>query len=377
MQLPVDVKAVIDEATNIEEARRTSLSVSVYIDDSAPGDVQAQVRQAFASASPHARVSLMYLDGRPFVPYAGDDMACIVAGLDEQVGAYAEQLRAAGVPVMVVTTLPSLVAEIARTQGHAIPQGDLVSPKIAQPKRQPVAQDAPALEAAPLVEPYALDDAVRASSLSERMGGWVIDACNDKRLAFALAFPFVRKPLSLEAVNSTALQNAGVGLLVVIPGADMPVMTLNQAKMLLMIAAAYGEELSMERVKELAALVGGAFACRAVARQLVAFVPGLGWAVKAAIGYTGTVAMGRAAIEYYEGGTGFGRLTQAVADARDKVVRAAASRAAEKAQATGAAAVGSLRAKASQAAGGVRSAAVGARDAAATRFSRGNAAERS
>ena len=63
MQLPVDIKAVIDEATNIDEARRTTLSVSVYLDDSAPGDVQAHVRQAFASASPHARVSLMYLDG--------------------------------------------------------------------------------------------------------------------------------------------------------------------------------------------------------------------------------------------------------------------------------------------------------------------------
>ena len=108
MQIPVDVKAVIDEATNIDEARQTPLSVSVYIDESAPGDVVARVRGAFASASPHARVSLMYLDGRPFAPYAGDDMAVIVAGLSDQVGAYADELRAAGVPVMVATTMPSL-----------------------------------------------------------------------------------------------------------------------------------------------------------------------------------------------------------------------------------------------------------------------------
>ena len=219
-------------------------------------------------------------------------------------------------------------------------------------------------------EPYALDGAA-VGSLSERMGGWVIAACNDKRLAFALAFPFVRKPLSLEAVNSTALQNAGVGLLVIIPGADMPVMTLNQAKMLLMIAAAYGEELNMERVKELAALVGGAFACRAVARQLVAFVPALGWAVKAAIGYTGTVAMGRAAIEYYEDGATLGKLTDAVAAARDKgwcrPPRSAAAQKAAKAQATGAKAMDAVRdraGRAAQAAGGVR-------DAALTRFASG------
>lgn len=356
MQLPVDIKAVIDEATNIDEARRTALSVSVYLDDSAPGDVQAHVRQAFASASPHARVSLMYLDGRPFSPFAGDDMAVIVAGLDEHVGAYAEDLRLAGVPVMVVTTLPSLVTDIAKTQGHPIPQGDLISPKMPpRPQQLPAAEGAhvEAAAVAPVEEPFALD-ASAAASLSERMGGWVIDACNEKRLAFALAFPFVRKPLSLEAVNATALQNAGVGLLVVIPGADMPVMTLNQAKMLLMIAAAYGEELNMERVKELAALVGGAFACRAVARQLVAFVPALGWAVKAAIGYSGTVAMGRAAIEYYEDGATLGKLTDAVAKARDKAVRAAAGRVAAKAQDVGSNAVANVRGRASQAANGVR-----------------------
>ena len=62
-----------------------------------------------------------------------------------------------------------------------------------------------------------------------------------KRLALALSFPFVRKPLSLEAVSATSLQNAGIGLVLFIPGADMTLMTLNQAKMLLQIAAACGE----------------------------------------------------------------------------------------------------------------------------------------
>ena len=129
MQLPVDIKAVIEEAASIDGARQTPLSVSVYVDDTAPGDVQAHVRQAFASASPHARVSLMYLEGRPFSPYAGDDMAVIVAGLDERVGECASRLREAGVPVMVATTLPALVADIAQASGHAIPAGDLVAPK--------------------------------------------------------------------------------------------------------------------------------------------------------------------------------------------------------------------------------------------------------
>lgn len=284
MQLPVDIKTVFEEATKIDEARNTALSVSVYFDDTAPGDIQAHVRQAFASASSHARVSLIYLDGRPFTPYAGDDMAVIVAGFGNDVGACAAQLRKLGVPVMVVTTFPLLVGEIARENRCSIPQGDLIYPSYAQ--------DA--------LEPLVLDEGATVL-LSDRMGEWVLATCRQKRLAFAMAFPFVRKPLATEIINATALQNAGVGFLVIIPGADMPVMTLNQAKMLLMIAAAYGENLDAGRIKELAALVGGAFACRAVSRQVATVAPVLGWAVKAAVGYTGTVAMGRAAIAYYEG----------------------------------------------------------------------------
>ncbi|WP_180326745.1 hypothetical protein [Raoultibacter phocaeensis] len=317
MQIPVDIKAVIDEATNIDEARATPISVSIYMDETAPGDVQAHVRQAFASASVHARVSTVYFPSFPVVAAAGSDMAVIVAGLDEHVGKYASEIRAAGVPVMVVTTLPDLAAEIAAESGYPLLEDDTVAPSIDDVLALPA-------EANGKAEPYPLT-VDGAASLNMRMGEWVIEACRDKRLAFALAFRFVRKPLSLEAVSATAAQNAGIGLVVFIPGADMPIMTLNQAKMLLQIAAAYGQPMEIARVKELAAVVGGAFACRAVARQLIAFVPALGWAIKAAIGYTGTLAMGRAAIEYFEGDGKIDHLAEVVGRARDKAVMAADS----------------------------------------------------
>ena len=112
----------------------------------------------------------------------------------------------------------------------------------------------------------------------------------------------MRRAVAEEAVKATAFQNAVIGGVTVIPGADMPLMTANQAKMVLQIAAAYGQPLGAERIKELAAVVGGGFALRAIARQALAFVPGFGWAIKAGIGYTGTMAMGYAAIEYFEAG---------------------------------------------------------------------------
>lgn len=342
MKLPIDLKAVIEAATDIESARSTPVSVSVLIDDSAPGDVAAHVRSAFVGAGAHARVTVGYFAGPAFSPYEGDDMAVIVAGFSEEVGRRAAEIRAAGVPVMVVTSMPSLVADMANAYGNPIPEGDLVAPEGVEGCEA----DGDAACASGEIEgtrvsvfagirakgfagssddpdaPIPIDDAA-AAALDRRMGEWVVAACREKRLALALSFPFVRRPLSLEAVSATSLQNAGIGLVLFIPGADMPLMTLNQAKMLLQIAAAYGEPMSAARVKELAAIVAGGFACRSVARQVAGVVPGVGWAVKAGVGYAGTKAMGLAAVEYFERGGNIAGLAGVVSSATAKATQIA------------------------------------------------------
>ena len=349
MKLPIDLKAVIEAATDIERARNTPVSVSVLIDDSAPGDVAAHIRSAFVGAGAHARVTVGYFAGPAFSPYEGDDMAVIVAGFSEEVGRRAAEIRAAGVPVMVVTSMPSLVADMASAYGNPIPEGDLVAPEgvvaceadgdaacasgevagahvsVFTGIRAKGSADSAAGSAGSsddLDAPIPIDDAA-AAALDRRMGEWVVAACREKRLALALSFPFVRRPLSLEAVSATSLQNAGIGLVLFIPGADMPLMTLNQAKMLLQIAAAYGEPMSAARVKELAAIVAGGFACRSVARQVAGAVPAIGWAVKAGVGYAGTKAMGLAAVEYFERGGNIAGLAGVVSSATAKATQIA------------------------------------------------------
>lgn len=366
MKMPVDVAAVMKAAADIDAAVAMELSLGVYVDETAPEDLVARVRAAFmgASAAPgsalgedgrtlapaRVRVTLGYFDERPVEVRAEDDMAVVVAGFSEHAGAQAARIRAAGVPVMVVTAMPQLVSEMAEAFGCPVPEGDLVFPECgakgfgaratggeaaaagwtsaagsddaagdgdASNGGDNASADADAPE-----EPIVLDAAARAS-LDERMGAWIVAACHEKRLAFALAFPCVRRPLSLDSVHATALQNAGIGAVLFIPGADMPVMTLNQAKMLLQIAAAYGKPMTGDRVKELACVVGGAFACRAVARQAADFVPALGWAVKAGVGYAGTLAMGKAAIEYFEAGGDAAGLANVVGKACNEAAVAA------------------------------------------------------
>ena len=146
-----------------------------------------------------------------------------------------------------------------------------------------------------------LDEEIKGK-LADRIGSWIIDHDREKRLSFSLAYPFVRRPLAQDAIQLTAAQNAGIGVLVFVPGADLPVMTLNQIKMVLQIAAAYGEPLDKDRIKEIIPTIAGALVCRGIARKVAGFVPALGWLVKGGMGYLGTLAIGEAALTYFEQG---------------------------------------------------------------------------
>ena len=130
----------------------------------------------------------------------------------------------------------------------------------------------------------------------------VVRAVDEEYLVpLAKGYPPFRRAACEEIIHKNARQNAVVGAMP-IPGADMPVMTANQARMVLNIAAAHDEELSLDRARELLGVLAAGFGLRALARQAVKLVPIGGWAAAAAIGYAGTIAMGRATMLYFERG---------------------------------------------------------------------------
>ena len=130
----------------------------------------------------------------------------------------------------------------------------------------------------------------------------IVRAAGDGAAALAVRLPAVRRAYCEHVVLANATQNAVIGAVVIIPGADMPAMTANQIRMVLRIAAAYGEQIGLDRALEILSVVGAAFAFRALARQALDLVPGFGWALKGAVGFTATVALGEAAIAYFEAG---------------------------------------------------------------------------
>jgi uncharacterized protein (DUF697 family) len=101
-------------------------------------------------------------------------------------------------------------------------------------------------------------------------------------------------------ISRASRQSGILGAAVFVPGADLPVLTLNQLRLVLRIGVAHGVRVDAERWPEMLGVIASGLAFRGVARQLLGVVPVVGWAVKGGIAYAGTRALGEAAVRYFE-----------------------------------------------------------------------------
>ena len=142
--------------------------------------------------------------------------------------------------------------------------------------------------------------AIDSANIEEAILPVVVKKLAKKEVSLAVSLPVFRDEVVKSIIADTARQNALIGVAVFVPGADMPLMTLNQVRMALRIAMVYGEELTSKRLNEILAVVGGGLVLRTGARQLLGLVPVAGWAVKGGIAYGGTYAMGEALKKYFD-----------------------------------------------------------------------------
>ena len=268
MRLPVDVQDLLRTGSQLLKARDAAVRILFVVENDASDELLDAVETSFRPRTASATIDVkMTSEVIPGAPAVVPDVAVVLLG-SGAAGARdsVEALRTAAVPVCGVT-LASDPGAVALAAG--LPDEDVFAGE-------------------------------SATIMSGPLAAWIVARTPDSRLALAHNFPILRRAIADQAVTATAWQNALIGVVAIVPGADMPIMTANQAKMLLQIAAAYGEPLGAERIAELATVVGGGFLFRTIAREALALVPGFGWALKGAIAYTGTIAMGKAATEYFE-----------------------------------------------------------------------------
>lgn len=116
----------------------------------------------------------------------------------------------------------------------------------------------------------------------------------------AARVPLLREPLCKALIESFSRKNGILAVAIFIPGADFPVLTLNQIRLVLRIGAAYGVDVDQQRLPEVLGTIAAGFGFRAVARQLVAAIPVAGLVVKGGVAYGGTRALGETAMRYFE-----------------------------------------------------------------------------
>ena len=123
----------------------------------------------------------------------------------------------------------------------------------------------------------------------------------DPRLAVALgrALPAYRRLAARRLIRQAALLNALVGAEPV-PGLDLPLLLATQVRLVLRIAAVYGEAISPERARELVVTMAGGAALRYLGGEAAKFLPGPGWLIAGALASASTAAIGQVAVRYFE-----------------------------------------------------------------------------
>lgn len=295
--MPIDVSKVLSAITTIGQQRDLPSRVELVFDPTASNALVDKVIEAFVDVSSNAHVTDVVLDKKvPVIP-KDTDLVIVIGGDSLLLGDVVHVAEECDVPAVVVIERGKTYFANDRRSAQAY--ADMTLSANTAPTLTGTAHTPGVGRGIDLENLVDLELDGESARPLEQLGTWIVQNVPSKRLSLARAFPFIRHPLAVELAKQTTIQNGAIGF-VIVPGADMPLIALNQAKMVLQIAAVYGKEMNKERIGEVLAVIAGSFGCRAVARRLVAQVPVLSWVIKPAIAASGTMGMAIAAIEYYE-----------------------------------------------------------------------------
>ncbi|MDR3052913.1 MAG: hypothetical protein LBU48_03510, partial [Coriobacteriales bacterium] len=252
-KLPLSLSGIRDASGFVNEQSTQAISLSVFVDGSCSAELITYAKEQLCPQVETTTLDVTFFGtAAPCV----DDQVTLLVILAAQSTVVGEALAYAKrhfVPAVVLTLHPKQVQQQAEVAEFHLDALEIVGP-----------------------DPRLSNEQERLVSAFDALGAWIVRNLGDQRLAFARALPFVRRPLAREITRSTAYQNAAIAAVFFLPGADMPLLTLNQAKMMLQIAGAFGLPVGTERIKELVFLLISAFGFRALARKLVGLVPVIG-----------------------------------------------------------------------------------------------------
>lgn len=197
-----------------------------------------------------------------------------VAGVRQSDYALLQQLRATGKPVIVVLNKMDLIVE-----GLDAVVADARA-KLGEPDLIPIS-------------------AKEGTNVARPLLPRLIDGHPALAVALGRALPAYRHHATNKVIRNASVLNAIIGA-EPIPGLDIPFLMAVQARMVLRIAAIFGEAMSFQRANTLAATIVGGMVLRYLVIELAKFIPGPGWIASAIISGAGTWSIGQVAVRYFE-----------------------------------------------------------------------------
>lgn len=216
-------------------------------------------RIALRSAE-QADLVILLLDGR--------------AGLRQADVAFYRRLETRGRPVMVVLNKIDALsrAELSRLSSRV--QGEL------------------GVSAIPI-------SARNETGLANHLFPRIIESHPALAVSLGRALPNYRRQAARRLVRNASTFNALVGAEPV-PGLDIPLLLSIQVRLVLRLAAVYGQSMTSRSAKELVSTIAGGMAFRYLAAEVAKLLPGVGWAISGALAAIGTWTIGQAAIRYFD-----------------------------------------------------------------------------
>ena len=243
------------------------IHLAIHVDKTAPSWLVCAVRDAFVPER-DAVVDVSEVSKSPAV--FGIDVALVLCGSDEE---------------MVRET----VRHFAGTRHHVcmVAETALNIPQIMLPsKLGQYVKSVVASEAGPLLE---------------RLATTVLES-TEKTVSFAANFAFFRETATARLVSKAAARNALMGVADFIPGAGLPLMTMNELNLAFDIAASFGQGLSVARIPEVIFVIAAGFVYRKFSSGLCRAIPSLSLVWHAGAAYAGTILTGRMLADHFSYG---------------------------------------------------------------------------
>jgi len=147
--------------------------------------------------------------------------------------------------------------------------------------------------------------ALKGENVAEELIPAIIEASPEAALVIGRELPKFRHEAAQRIIRNATLLSLAAGL-EPIPLVDIPILLGTQIRLVLRLAALYGEPLdsgdTMKHARELIITMAGGLGFRYLAEQAAKMVPFGGDFVAGAIAGAATWSIGQVALEYYEGG---------------------------------------------------------------------------